>query len=515
LKTARATFVFALLTACRPSAGASDFPTYVARELGELHAETTPAAWMQAHPNDSLAIFERRLATESDERWCARAMQRSVVGGASAVRYAYFYPPELPADLALPPAENARLVQEHCRLGAIWVETPATDSTSGRALAEQTRDALTRRYGPVRAAPDPWVSQALSDPARAAAVSQLAGAESMRLGLDFFGAAYWRVAGRWTADSGVVVSAFDRGLEAGRARVLAFATFPFTGLRAGRASIENEERAERKMWSLVVQATRLSGIDTAIANRLLATFAAAEKAFLSSGPDAARPQARVVESRLVAAAKDWIAASRDLDPPHRAAALLAIDQVLGSAAMGYVLAQEGAGPTRQALTVLGARFVYNELGGGDGYVHSWLDEARGLDSSGPAGRLATIALLRLGFNESGMCGGAEHASQRVSAAAEQLLQSSTDSVENAELHFLAADGYTDIVALAVGAAREYADSSEFVAAAPQARRRAIEHYRQGIARDPRSPDSRDAWLTAWRLLAGLPPTTTRFYCVYD
>ncbi len=515
MKTARATFVFALVTACRPNAGVSDFPTYVARELGELHTGTTPAAWMQAHPNDTLAIFEHRLAAEGDERWCARAVQRSVVGGASAVRDAYFYPPEPPANLALPPAEDARLIQEHCRLGAIWVETAATDSTSGRALAEQTRDVLTRRYGPVRAAPDPWVRQALSDPTRAAAVSRLQSAESMRLGLDFFGAAYWRVAGRWTADSGVVVSALDKGLEVGRGRVLAFATLPFAGLRVGRASIDNEERAERKMWSLAVQATRLSGIDTAFANRLLATFAAAEKAFLSNGPGEARPRARVVESQLVAAAKDWIAVSRGLDPTHRAAALLAIDQVLGSAAMGYVLAQEGAGPTRQALTGLGARFVYNQLGGGDGYVHSWLDEARVMDSAGPAGRLATIALLRLGFNESGMCGGAENASRRVSAAAEQLLQSSTDSVESAELHLLAANGYTDIVALAVGAAREYADSSEFVVAAPQARGRAIEHYRQGIARDPQAPDSRDAWLTAWRLLAGLPPTTTRFFCVYD
>jgi hypothetical protein len=30
-----------------------------------------------------------------------------------------------------------------------------------------------------------------------------------------------------------------------------------------------------------------------------------------------------------------------------------------------------------------------------------------------------------------------------------------------------------------------------------------------------TPEARWAWLEAWRLIAGLPPTTTHFFCVYD
>jgi hypothetical protein len=73
---------------------------------------------------------------------------------------------------------------------------------------------------------------------------------------------------------------------------------------------------------------------------------------------------------------------------------------------------------------------------------------------------------------------------------------------------LVGDGYADVVALAAGAGANYTDSSAYTAAAPEARRLAIRHYRQAIALHPRSPDAHDAWLEVWRLLAGLPPTTT-------
>jgi hypothetical protein len=43
----------------------------------------------------------------------------------------------------------------------------------------------------------------------------------------------------------------------------------------------------------------------------------------------------------------------------------------------------------------------------------------------------------------------------------------------------------------------------------------VEHYRAALALDPRSPNGRAVWLEAWRLLAGLHPTGTHFFCVYD
>ena len=492
------------------------FPAHVVRELAALHAGTTPAAWVRAHPGDSLARFERRLVVENDAGWCARTVERTLLAdGTPVLRYAYFYPPAPPPSLALPQAPDAQLIREGCRLGAIWLETPAADSLSGGPLAAATRSALTEAYGPVHPAPDGWYNRALSDSTGRAVLSRLPGGDVLRLGLHFLGAVHWRAAGRWQSDSSVVVSAYDKGVRAGSARVLACAFLPFAGLGSLPPVADQERAVDRKASALAAEAARLSGLDRGRADRLRAVLAAAESAFRRSPPDSARAQARAVGPEMLTALTDWVTASGGLDAPHRAAALLAADQVLGTPAAGFVLEHADASGARQSLGALGAQFVHDELGRSENYAHSWLDAARRLDATGRAGQLATLALLRLGFNETGTCGGGEDPSQRVSRVGEELLRSLTDSAVAAEVHRLVGDGYGDVVALAAGAGEEYADSAAYTAAAPEARRQAIRHYRQGIALDPHSPDARTAWVEAWRLLAGLGPTTTHFFCVYD
>jgi hypothetical protein len=498
---------------------APSFPAQVVRELAALHAGTTPAAWVRTHPADSLARFELRLAIENDHRWCARTVGRTILAdGTPVLRYAYFYPPAAPPSLALPPAPDPQLVRARCRLGAIWLEAPAADSLSGGALAAATRDALTQAYGPLHPAPDVWYTRAVTASTARAALSRLPAPDVLGLGLHFLGALHWRVAGRWQPDSTVVVSAYDKGTRAGAGRVLACAVLPFAGLGSFPPVAQQERAVERKVAALAAQAARLSGLDRGPGgpvDRLLALLAAAERAFTSAPPDSARARARVVHPQVLAVLREWITASHALDAPYRAAALLAADQVLGSQAVVYVLGQDDAGPTRRTLTGLGAQFVHDELERSENYAHSWLDEARRLDSAGRAGQLATLALLRLGFNETDMCGGGKDASQRVSAAAEQLLRSVTNATVAAEVHVLAGNGYADVVALAAGAGSADADASAYTGAAPDARRRAIRHYRQGIALDRRSADVQAVWVEAWRLLAGLPPPTTYFFCVYD
>lgn len=492
------------------------FPTVVVEELAALHAGTTPAAWRRAHPADSLVHFDRRLVLENDDRWCAMAIQRTILpDGTPVVRYAYFYPPAARPSLSLPPAEDPQLIHDQCRLGTIWVETPVRDSLAGRAMAAETREALTQALGPIHPAPSALDTRLLADSSRRAAIFRFVDAEVMRLGLHFFGAAHWHVAGRWQSDSTVVVSAYDKGMSRRAARVLACAFLPFAGVGSFAPLLAEERAADKKVSALAAEAAQLSGLDRGRVGRLLAVLAAAEGAYNSTAPDSAAARARGVDTLLSSGLGDWITASRGLDATHRAAALLAADQVLGSRPLVFVLAQDSGGAARRALGPLGARFVHDELGGGENYAHTWLDEARRLDSLGRAGQLATLALLRLGFNETGMCGGGQEPSQRVSAVGEQLLRSALDSATTAEVHLLVGDAYADVVALAAGAGRNYADPAAYTTAAPEARRRAIQHYRQGIAFDPLSPDARGAWLEAWRLLAGLPPTTTHFFCVYD
>jgi hypothetical protein len=343
-------------------------------------------------------------------------------------------------------------------------------------------------------------------------MSRLPDAEAMLLGLHYFGAAGWRVPGRWQVDSTVIVSAFDRGLgnDGGPRRLLAFAQLPIAQLGSFRQEADRSEVAQRRTAALAMEAARLSGLDSARTHGLVALIAAADSAYHEQG---SRSPKRL-DADAVEVIRTWTTAGRALAPPRRAAALLAADQVLGSQPMTYVRAQR-QDTARIAYEKLGAEFARDELGGGYNYTHNWLDEALRLDPHGPVGRLATLALLRSGFNEAGMCGGGSEAFRKVITTGEQLLAGDLDSSTGAEVHRLVGDAYADIVALAAGAGSEYADSAAFLADAPAARDSALAHYRKALALERVSPEARWSWLEAWRLLAGLPPSTTHFFCVYD
>lgn len=494
--------------------GPASFPDLAVGQLEGLHGGVTPALWLAAHPRDHFIPFSRDSIRENHERWCGRASAvwtRS--DGTPVVRYAYFYPPRTPESLDLPATGGPTLIRERCVLGTVWLETLVPDSTSGAALATSVRDALTRVHGRVTPGPDVFLGPLPVDSQRRL-LSRMPGAEAMLLGIHFFGAAGWRTPGRWQVDSTVVVSAHDAGLGSrrqGGGRVLAFAFLPVAELGSFRWVRDREEAAEDHTLALAAQAARLSGLSAARVGRLIGLAAAAESAF--TGLHRAEPAA--LDSTAVAVLEDWIALGRPLPPTRNAAVLLAADQVLGSRALIYVRAQRDDSLVRRAFERLGAEFVRDQLGGGYNYTHTWLDAALRLDPHGPIGALATLALLRSGFNETGMCGGGEDPFRRVIATGEHVLAGAPDPTIAADVHRLVGDAYADIVALAAGAGLEYAEPATYLAEAPAARLKAVEHYRAALALDRTSLDARAAWLEGWRLLAGLPPTTTHFFCVYD
>jgi hypothetical protein len=481
-------------------------------ELAALRPAVTATAWLATHPGDEFLVFRRDSLRENHKSWCARAGQSGRLSdGTRMVRYAYFYPPEPPPSLVLPAANGPNLVREQCVLGTVWVEARAIDSATGSALAASVRDALTGAYGPVRAGQDFLRGRVLPDSVRRA-LSRLPGADAMLMGLHYFGAGGWRIPGRWEADSTVIVSAFDRGLDPRQSggRVLAFASLPIAKLGSVGEDLDRGEALERRIAALALEAARLSGLDTTKARRLLGILADADSAYHERGS----MNPKILDSVAVVVIRDWTMVARSLAPSRRAAALLAADQVLGSGPMLYVRAQR-QDTSRVGYERLGAVFVRDELGGGYNYTHNWLDQALKLDANGPVGRLATLALLRSGFNETGMCGGGSEAFRRVITAGERLLAGDLDTATAADVHRLVGDAYADIVALAAGDGSGYADSTDYLAEAPAARGKAITHYRTALALDRVSPEARSAWLEAWRLIAGLPPTTTHFFCVYD
>jgi len=491
----------ALLAACveRPreqskadgiTTDSTTFPGRAVVELSALRQGVTPEQWLRDHLGDSLSPFAIAEGNENSGLWCVRSTRRdSLVDGSPILRYAYFYPPPAPPSLELPPDGDARDIVAHtCLLGEVWVQTPHADSVSGRQLAERTREALVSTYGQVTAGTDYYAGLPLTD-SQKQVLRAKPGRETQRLGISFFGAAFWRAPGRWQRGPATVVSAFDAGLrQSSHPRVFAFAYFPITHLDRGR-SVDSLQAATPDLDTALAAAGRLTQLDTNVVRDFLALKGHQQ-----------------VESARIAAIARWLATAGNLESTRRAAALFVADGVVPERL------DENDSVTSRAYGNIGVKFVRSELAGSNNYAHGLLEESLRLDQNGPIGQLATMEQLNRGFDLTGMCGGGF---EDVIKTGEPFLSRLTTAGAKARVLFLLGDAYSDIVALAAGEGQDMADTADFVARAPNARRKAIAYYRQGLALNRESVQARAAWLEAWRLLAGMPPSRTHFYCVYD
>jgi hypothetical protein len=216
------------------------------------------------------------------------------------------------------------------------------------------------------------------------------------------------------------------------------------------------------------------------------------------------------------ALEKWLTEARQLPPPRRAAALLVADQMLSGYERVLNLGEPDQKAIRDRFAAYGAEFDHDPLGG-DAYMttHTWLKQALELDPDGRAGERAFLILIEMGFDTSATC--AEQDQFRsVIARGEQYLRDRPASTINRQVHLMLARAYTDIWTLANGGGYEGAiTAKEYLAEGPGARLRAIEEYRAALAGVSRAPDARESWIDAWRVMAGLTPLRTFFYCVYD
>jgi len=284
-------------------------------------------------------------------------------------------------------------------------------------------------------------------------------------------------------------------------RAAALASAPISGLAPRRPESQRERFEQDSIY--IAEATRLTALPSHQIAPLFMLLARADSA--SYGRAGAKPAA--LQAATLAALGDWIARSRQLTPAQRAAALLAADRLLASRpATAFGLGEDADMPgfdsiPYRTLDRLGAEFD-NDHYAGMMYSHSWLHQAFGIDSTSPAGNLAFMRLVQSGCEPG-----------PVIARGEPWLKI-IGPTQRAELHFILGDAYAD----SVGIAAEVFLSPEYRKNAhdnPSARAKALEHYRAGLAIEQDSPRARDAWRTAWRLLAGQPPRRMRFYCEND
>jgi hypothetical protein len=467
-------------------------PGSVALELWQLREGITLADWMSARIEEHLERPDTATGYDFAGEWCARAEKRTRVAGHTLVRSAFFFPPPS-TGLQLPPDSQPEQLMAACTLGLVWAQVAELDSTDGATLADSVRAALTRAYGG-------------------------AGRDT---GMSFWGSAFWTRRGRFRRGDVTVVSALNgmprrSPADTGRAArdVIAFAF-----LAGSLISVDSGTAFDaRGGWAPdtlpLEQAVAASGLDTAASaplRRVLADAAAWHPRDTSGG-------GMMDPAPLAGALRRWLAAAALLPPRRRAAALFVADEVLERAACAYLTCgRAGAGDSARlrAVRALGARFSFSPLGAAWVYTRNWLADARVLDRDSPVGQAALLLQLDQGFDFSGTCAAGPEGFRRVIDNGERYLARLPASPIAADVHFLVGEGYRDIVALAHGAGMEYADTTAYLAEAPQARGRALEHYRAAIAAAPERPVARAAWRRAWWLLADLPVRSVRFLCVYD
>ena len=459
-----------------PSPGLGD---QIAADLAEVKPATTPAVWLQAHPAEKLEMFNGRALANDTQKWCARTVvTHPATEGRSWTRAVYFYDPEPPADDSLPPAGASKqeVLETTCQLGLVWIEIPETNPAAGAKLAQDIDATLQSRYG-------------------AGTIPEFPGG---------FGSAGWVEKRQWQVNDASLTSAYDQFQGEGK-RVLVRLAFPnsdaFHDIAAETREAQAEGSAEQQR---LVKAVKDVGLPAAVTAPMTALLEA----------DFFRAQGLPSANQISDALREWLTAAKSQPAEQQVAALLAADREFDFLTHQGVRIDDFA---RSQLQAIGAEFVNDELGGGLAYAHSWLKQARAIAPPGPASDEVLLYEMERGFDETGTCSAGAEEFSKVIQEGESLLAGARTLPTStlASLHFMVGDAYATIVWLAMNNDAEYHDPRQYQPREASARAKALDHYRAAFQLEHGTERAQKTWKEAWRLAVGLPPTTERYFCIYD
>jgi hypothetical protein len=452
-------------------------------QLGQLKEETCLGEWKRCHPNERIDLFLGKDIGEYErwKGWCARAEERmSLAEGKIAIRYAFFYPPIPPVSYELPKDEEAEGLLDRCVLGLIWIMGPEGVG-NGNEISTSIRQAITSRYGDVSKA-----------------------------NIYFVGSMNWKNSGSWQFGRTTLVSAYSN--DDYMAGQLVFGFLPNSGLDISGPSLSSwESRWPKTLKSVreIMDTTGIEGPARTEMEELLKLNEQWQKG-ISISKDEMTPQ------RAARALESWLGETKEFSDYRKAASLLAADVVLNEVQHAFGISKPINADVRETLSKIGAHFIdYESPGGGVAYTRSWLHSARQLDKEGPIGDKCFLILMERGFDTSQDCQEGSAQFNSVIAQGEEYLRHTRDQQARREVELMVAEAYRDIVALATGLDSEHANPSDYERLEPEARRKAVYHFRGALFQTSDSQEYRIAWSEAWRLIAGLPPMYLRFWCVGD
>jgi hypothetical protein len=469
-----------------------------AREVNAFNAGVSAADWLKANPGEKLVVREAFPydADSGPERgdWCFKT-ERVVLAGVGAptmVRKIFFYPPRMPSDGALPAAGEPHgdgTARQDCKAQMMRLEIGGLNAASASAVSQAIELQLSGYLGRKRAI--------VPQPSRT----------------DLMGLARWH--------KGRTAIAIER--YSSHDDLIASTPEFQDSIASARAQIYLGPDYSQEKW-ILDQALKIAQPGRGLAQRFDAFQALAASVGAGAPPQPVRepPGEDVVRAaaRLLRESSGWPA-------PRRAAAMVACDRVIAIGEQTGILDETAtrtsgngsAAPGKPAnvtrLERVGAKFDYSKRADKWYYAMTFARRAREIDPDGRAGGLGYLAMAERGFDTSSTCERGPEQFRRVIAESTPLLAGKPAADVALRVHLLVGDAYATVVALADAPPNDFFNPAKYAPEAASAREHAVAQYRAALAIDRSGALGAAAWNKAWRLLAGLPPMSIRFFCVYQ
>jgi hypothetical protein len=471
-------FVGFLLPSFAQDAPASMFAKQVKRDIAALSSQPSVGAWQELHPDEKLELlhynqgkdhYEANLGMDFDS-WCAASLSRSP---STFGRVALFFVPSVKAG-ALPPLPSPghASIKESCRMQALHYsvspEIPIQDLVRELSSVWGTPDRSHAVSGSKYGLPENiygdiaiWDHDGVS--ARLRYLYTLEGVSEQRTGIMLYAK-----------------------LDA----LPAAPCFECTGSLMYLLISEG-------LTLFLQEAAQIAAEDPALTRQIVEWSRQRDNPKWVVDPTLARNNLR-----------KWLEVARQRSPHQRAAALLLADLYVGSTSLGYAAKPDvPVAPPAEVYKGLGAE--YDKEGN---YVNNFLNQAEKMDQGGEVSELAAL------WTASGECPGFDK---------RPWPDLAIEDVESFRARF-PSDQWTPYVDFALarahsakllwtypgGSTDDYStEGSPLTPAAKEHERAAaIEHFKAFLDARPDGREAAFAWLEAWRLLAGLPPSNIRWGC---
>ena len=465
-------FVGFLLPSFAQDAPASMFARQVERDIAALSSQPSVGAWQELHPDEKLELmhynhgkghYEADLGMDFYS-WCAASPSRSP---SAFGRVALFFVPSVKAG-ALPPLPSPGHVsiKESCRMQALYYsvspEIPIQD--------------LVRELSSAWGAP----SGNLSGPLDVSLHSTTWDHEGVSVRLEF--RLDYGPQGRPDAPAGIV-------LYAKRDALPAVPCFECTSSYLFPLFSE-------RLTLLMQAAAQIAAQDPALTRQIISQSHPIEGVRSAEDP-----------SLAVIRLRKWLEVAKQRSPQQRAAALLLADLYVENAQLGY--ATKPYVKPAEFYKRLGA-----EYDNGGNYVHNFLDQAEKMDHGGEGSELA--ALWALG-DECSYLDKRPWPDVAIEKA-EGLLARFRSDQWTPYVHYALARAHSAKLVWSYPGGDAESLEDDYIAyplpsgAQDHERDAAVEHFREFLDVQPDSPEVAFAWLEAWRLIAGLPPSSIGWGC---